>query len=189
MINNDMDQFILSAENVMDFKLPRWDDLPHFDLYLDQVINLIDDYLYLFNFENEPNILTKSMVHNYVKLGLIPKPEKKKYNRKHLAYLIAITILKRVMTISEIKAGILYQAKISGTNDAYELFIDEQEYALHAAASHFTNQKVEQRPIHEEDETSLIRNVTQSLASQIIAKNLVQMIIKKENSEENETNE
>lgn len=157
-------------------KLPRWDDLPNFDLYLDQVIELLDEYLAIFNVENDKHILTKSMVHNYVKLKMVPKPVKKKYNRKHLAYLIAITILKKVVTISEIKIGILYQAKISGIRGAYELFIDEQEYALKLAASHFTSSEVKQRPIHEEDQSSLVRSVTQSLASQLITKNLIQLI-------------
>lgn len=160
----------------MKVKLPRWNDLPNFDLYLDQVIELLDDYLAVFNFENDEHILTKSMVNNYVKLKLIPKPVKKKYNRKHLAYLIAITILKRVVTISEIKKGILYQAKISGIRGAYDLFIDEQEYAMQIAASHFTRDEIEPRPIHTEDKSSLVRNVTQSLATQLIVKNLIHLI-------------
>ena len=31
--------------------------------------------------------VTSAMVNNYVKLKLIPKPNKKKYNKEHIAYL------------------------------------------------------------------------------------------------------
>ena len=43
------------------------------------------------------------MVNNYVKLGIIPAPEKKRYNRVHLAYLVIICILKTVMPITMIR--------------------------------------------------------------------------------------
>ena len=46
--------------------------------------------------------LTASMVNNYVKHGYISKPEKKKYQRKQIARLIAITTLKSVFSIQEI---------------------------------------------------------------------------------------
>ena len=50
-----------------DFKLPRWDDLPSVDQYLEQVLRLIDEWLgdYL-NFDGK-KILTRTMVNNYVK--------------------------------------------------------------------------------------------------------------------------
>ena len=43
------------------------------------------------------------MVNNYVKLGIMPAPQKKKYTREHLAYLIIICILKASLTISDIQ--------------------------------------------------------------------------------------
>ena len=46
--------------------------------------------------------LTASMVNNYVKHGYLPKPDKKKYQRKQIARLIAITTLKSVFSIQEI---------------------------------------------------------------------------------------
>ena len=70
-------------------KLPRWDELPDLDLYMDQVLSLIHRYL---GPEESPDGkgLTSSMVNHYVKMHIMPPPEKKKYNRIHLAYLIAI---------------------------------------------------------------------------------------------------
>ena len=38
-------------------------------------------------------IITHSMINNYVKLGIMPAPVKKKYSREHIAYLIIICCL------------------------------------------------------------------------------------------------
>ena len=56
--------------------LPRWDELPDIELYMDQVINLVSKYLSPILSQQEQPMLTKSMVNNYVKLGLIPAPVK-----------------------------------------------------------------------------------------------------------------
>ena len=130
---------ILWSDTLQDFHLPRWEELPNFDLYLDQVITLIEGYLQnLFDEENDTI------------LKLIPKAEKKRYNRMHIAYLIAITILQQVLTISEVKQGIEYQAGINGLNEAFNLFCEEQEAAIKAVADHLKNQ----------DSTFLLEGIT-----------------------------
>lgn len=115
------------------FHLPRWEELPDFDLYMDQLITLIKNYLHPLCLD-ESNLITSSMVNNYVKLNIIPKPTKKRYQRIHLAYLIAITLLKQVLTISEIRDGIDLQANICGLKEAYNMFCEEQENAIHKTA-------------------------------------------------------
>lgn len=115
--------------------LPRWNELPEIDLYMDQVITLIERYLSPLIVQEKHTLLTSSMVNNYVKLGLIPAPEKKRYNQKHLAFLIAITLLKQVLTIPEIKQGIIFQGMAVGIREAYDLFCEEQEKAIHLVAA------------------------------------------------------
>lgn len=118
------------SEQIYNIHLPRWEELPDMDLYKDQVITLIEKYVGGL-MTAEEKILTPSMINNYVKWKMIPAPNRKKqYNRVHFAYLIAITILKQVMTIKEVKEGILFQAKIEGTHTAYNFFCEEQEKAL-----------------------------------------------------------
>lgn len=58
-------------------RLPRWDELPDIDLYLDQVLTLLDKYLGPFLPENGGHALTASMINNYVKLRIVPAPVKK----------------------------------------------------------------------------------------------------------------
>ena len=118
---------------LIECKIPRWEELPAFDLYSDQVIQLINDYLSMY-FTKEDTIITAAMINNYVKHKMMPKPEKKKYQRVHIAYLIAITMLKQVVTIEQVNAGITYQAKVSGLKGAYNLFCEEMERSLHNVA-------------------------------------------------------
>ena len=96
------EEFIHSIDRLCAARLPRWHELPDLDIYMDQVLALITRYFREFPGFGEKG-LTSSMVNNYVKLGIIPAPEKKKYNRVHLAYLVIICILKTVMPIAMIR--------------------------------------------------------------------------------------
>ena len=73
---------------IVKHKLPYWDELPEIDLYMDQVIALMDKYLSFHKTDDNTTIVTHSMINNYVKLGMMPAPIKKKYSREHIAYLI-----------------------------------------------------------------------------------------------------
>ncbi len=42
------------------------------------------------------------MVNNYVKMGVMPAPVKKKYSRIHIAHLIVICVMKSALSISAI---------------------------------------------------------------------------------------
>lgn len=172
------EQLIAYAEDVFKVSFPKWDELPTFDLHMDQVIELLNEYLAVFKLTDDP-LVTKSMIHNYVKLELIPKPEKKRYNRKHLAYLIAIIMLKNIISIPEIKTGIIYQSKISGIKGAYELLIAEQESALKYAASLYLDKNYERGDVHPSDRYLLIRQATDSLASQTFVKLFLENTVNK----------
>ncbi len=114
--------------------IPRWEELPDIDLYMDQVISQIDKYLVAIKIGNE-NILTASMVNNYVKQQLLPPPVKKRYNRSHMAYLISICLLKQSLSIPQIKS--LLEAHIQSENlaEQYNLLCGIQEDALMCAAA------------------------------------------------------
>ena len=89
-------------EKVIKHHLPRWNELPEIDLYLDQVVNYLEKYLGILNVNGDEKIITKTMINNYVKLGIMPAPEKKKYSKSHIAYLMVICILKQVYSIGDI---------------------------------------------------------------------------------------
>jgi len=83
------------------YRLPEWDELPKIDLYLDQVIGLVNQYLGFFVYDpTEEKLLTPSMVNNYVKLKLIPAPVRKKYGRRHFALLLMICTFKQSVSMA-----------------------------------------------------------------------------------------
>ena len=87
------------------YNLPEWEDLPQIDLYLDQVIALVNQYLGFFVYDpTEEKLLTPSMVNNYVKLRLIPAPVRKKYGRKHIALLLMICTFKQSLSMAAVQA-------------------------------------------------------------------------------------
>ena len=80
------------------YHLPEWEELPQIELYLDQVIALVNNYLGFFVYDPaEEKLLTPSMVNNYVKLRLIPAPVRKKYGRKHIALLLMGVFVKQLV--------------------------------------------------------------------------------------------
>ncbi len=106
--------------------LPRWEELPDIDLYMDQVLKLTDKHFSLL--EIKP--VTAAMINNYVKLKLLPPPKNKKYTRMHVAFIFSIAILKDVFEIIQIREGIFYETKILGLKQAYNYFVIELENAL-----------------------------------------------------------
>jgi DNA-binding transcriptional MerR regulator len=158
------------------FRLPRWEELPDLELYMDQVITLIDRYLSpVIQGEKHP-LLTSSMVNNYVKLGLIPAPTKKKYNRQHVAFLIAITSLKQVLTIPEIKEGILFQGKVFGIREAYDLFCEEQESAV-KSVSFLAQEKAHTSTLNQTIPTEYVavKTATLSFAMKLLAEKTIEL--------------
>ena len=64
------------------------------------------------------------MINNYVKHGYIAKPVKKKYQRRQVARLIAITTLKTVFSIQEISATLNMLHKSADSRELYDDFVD-----------------------------------------------------------------
>ncbi len=87
------------------FSLPAYDEIPNLGLYMDQVLTLMGQYLApLTTTDTEDAAITAATINNYVRVKVMPAPEKKKYLRLHIAYLIIICTLKQAMSISDIQA-------------------------------------------------------------------------------------
>ena len=90
-------------DKLANFSLIDYNKLPDIELYMDQIITLIDRQLSIFTYSSLDKMITSSMVNNYVKGEVIPAPISKKYNREHLALLEEVITLKQVLSIAEIK--------------------------------------------------------------------------------------
>ena len=80
-----------------------WDEMPDLELYMDQVITYLKRQLAPFQDLSAENLITPSIINNYVKAGFVPRPERKKYARAHLASLTMACTLKRVLPIESVK--------------------------------------------------------------------------------------
>ncbi|MBF9672487.1 DUF1836 domain-containing protein, partial [Streptococcus pseudopneumoniae] len=78
-------------------------DIPSIDLYMDQIISLIDNKLSANKRFESDKILTKTMINNYSKEGLIKPVKGKKYTKEQILQMIIIYSMKNKLTIQEIK--------------------------------------------------------------------------------------
>ena len=99
--------------------LPRWEDLPAFGLYLDQVMTLTAQ---AYKAEAAVAPLTAGMINSYVKSGLVDRPDKKKYSRAALAQLLMISFLKQTSTMDSLQT-LLHPADGTNTETIYGQFI------------------------------------------------------------------
>ena len=128
----ETDQAAVCAQ-VAGLRLPRWDELPDLELYMDQVLSLMERYLGAYPGYDRKG-LTASMVNNYVKLGVMPPPTKKKYARVHLAHLIMICVMKGSFPIELIKNLVLAAEGEQDDRTGYNWFCDEFEASMRRSA-------------------------------------------------------
>ena len=95
------------------------DEMPEVELYMDQVVSLLNKELAVYK-EKEQDVFTKSMVSNYVKHKVLPKPENKKYNKEHMVILNMIFQLKSIFQMDEMK--VLFKSFVEN----HESILEEQ---------------------------------------------------------------
>ena len=111
------------------FSYPKWEDIPNIDLYLDQVLLYVNQVCAPISPDKDKG-LTASMVNNYVKHGYLTKPDKKKYQRKQIARLIAITTLKSVFSIQEIAQTLNTLQTQASSDQLYDAFVAYMNHGI-----------------------------------------------------------
>lgn len=79
------------------------EEFPNIDLYMDQLTTFMNKNLESAKRNDNDKILTKTMINNYAKCGLLPPPDKKLYTKAHLISLTFIYYLKNILSINDIK--------------------------------------------------------------------------------------
>lgn len=158
--------------------IPHWDALPDLELYMDQVIVFMEKYLALFG-DGRDKLITPSMINNYVKLGIIPPPVKKKYNREHLAQLMAICMLKQILPIPVLSSLTGRFAEQSGLPKTFDLFVDEQCTTLRHAAqtAHEAVEQLEPAHLQEGLAQLSLKLAAQANACRILADKIALLLV------------
>ena len=120
----------MDFSSLSEFNAPTWDMLPDIDLYMDQVLALAEKHFGVFS-DSKDGGITSSMLNNYVKQKIVPAPDKKRYNKEHLARFLMICILKRVLSMAKIKTLFDDLFEHHSVQSIYEIFGNELDYALH----------------------------------------------------------
>lgn len=114
------------SRSIMDFHLPKYNEIPNVGLYLEQTAKYVSEFAVCL----QGSAITGSMIGNYVKMGLISNPVKKQYYREQIAYLIFIAVAKTVLSMEDIRLLFDIQKNIYDAQSAYSYFRDELENVL-----------------------------------------------------------
>lgn len=107
----------------------KWEGLPDIDLYMDQVVTYLRRQLALFQDDSDASLVTRSIINNYVKDGIVPRPVNKRYAREQLSSLMMACVLKRVLPMQQVK-----QLLRPGDQDSYAAFSQGLKKALNREA-------------------------------------------------------
>ena len=90
------------ARELADAPQIRREEIPDLEIYMDQLTTYLDRRLGFYNREEGVPFVTRSMVNNYSKAGVLPPPVSKRYNRVHVMVLSLVCQLKRLFTIQDL---------------------------------------------------------------------------------------
>ena len=152
------------VEELLAFECPRFDDLPEMGLYLEQALAVVNQAMA--PILTEP--ITKPMMSNYVKMGVVPPAVRKRYYREHLAYAIAMAIFKPVFTVEQVAQFYGVQKSTYPLDTAYNYVCREFENALHEAFA-FTGDPLPSLETKRTRQTVLVRAMVLSAANHVFA--------------------
>ena len=109
-----------------------WEELPDLALYMDQVISYMPRQLISWK---EDDLLTSAMVNNYIKDGLVPRADGKRYGPVHLGYLTAVCAMKKVLSVKDMRAMLDSVPESKEPKSIYNYFCRAMDTALSEAAA------------------------------------------------------
>lgn len=109
-----------------------WDELPDLALYMDQVITYMPRQL--INLQGDEQV-TSAMVNNYIKDGLVPRADGKRYSKTHLGYLTAVCAMKKVLSVRDMRTMLNCVPDSKSPEAIYNYFVRAIDTALSEAAA------------------------------------------------------
>ena len=147
----------------------RWEQIPDIDLYKDQLIEYLKrQHIGFVLGMEEP--LTSAMINNYVKAGVLPRAKGKRYDRDHIAYLTAVSLLKQVLSVQE--TGKLLEMSMEGQDvqEFYKQYTDELDKALSSEAE--TLEKIDSA---DELKRTALMLAVRSYADKLLSRELIKL--------------
>ena len=79
------------------------DAFPDMEIYMDQAETFLNRELGVYKKSEKDKVITKTMIGNYVKHNMLPRPVNKKYSKDHMILLSLIYYLKGTFQMEEIE--------------------------------------------------------------------------------------
>ena len=162
------------------YKLPAWKEIPDIGLYMDQVIALLGqdlDFIPIEDAKDKP--VTPTPINNYVRLKVMPAPEKRKYYRVHIAFLIMIFTLKQGISLNGLQQLLPSTADEEETRTFYTSYVARlQEVGnFYTAQTRAAVQDILDPQSSDEGaiENVIIQSILQSGFSRIMAEKLLHL--------------
>lgn len=116
--------FILrAAEKAAAEKTISPDALPAIDLYLDQVLSILDEGIGRSGRAADEHPVTKAMIHNYTKGRIIGPVKGKKYPKEQVLQLLLVYYLKGTLSLQDIRALIESLSTSGQTEEGYRALL------------------------------------------------------------------
>lgn len=125
----NIDELYRIADEAVKEEELRGTDIPAIDLYVDQIINLVSDKNSQSSDRYSDKQLTKTMINNYSKDGVITPVKGKKYTKEQIVQILTVYTLKNTLSIGEIKRLLEGAYAIEGYDgnalvETYDKYID-----------------------------------------------------------------
>lgn len=95
-VKNTIDEYVSKGKI-------RVNDFPEIEIYMDQAETFLNKELSIYKKSEKDKVITKTMIGNYVKHNMLPRPVNKKYSKDHLILLTLIFYLKGTFQMEEIE--------------------------------------------------------------------------------------
>jgi hypothetical protein len=97
-------------------------DFPDMEIYMDQAETFLNRELAIYKKSEKDKVITKTMIGNYVKHNMLPRPVNKKYSKDHMILLTLIFYLKGTFQMEEIEK--IVKPLIENYNSEFDEKID-----------------------------------------------------------------
>lgn len=132
-------------------------DIPDIELYIDQVTDFIEKKLSQQKRNSKDKLLTKTMINNYAKAGILIPPRRKKYSRQHIALLLLLYNSKQILSINDIALLFSILQKPVAKHDEADTGSDPWIDSIYALVQEINSQQAEQLKQVCEEKMELIR--------------------------------
>jgi hypothetical protein len=175
------------VEELTNFEQLKYEKIPDIDLYMDQVTKFVEEKLHYLKRNDKDDALTKTMINNYTKAGLLIPPVKKRYSRDNMVLIVLTYYLKQILSINDIqallspivekiKAGEEYSREIEKIYSTF-IKIEEKEYSDFEKNHNFHSFFSQENETEEKRYYELLSTVVGLIVKATIQKRMAEKII------------